>query len=343
MSFTVERNGYVSVQALGRAVADDLIANGFNLVAVNGSDVTPATSDSTTYYVFEPTAAVDPVDTSWRLVMQATDADSGYIRFWACHELQIDPDTFTVVANGQTRQSGHMYAGNEVVAANSKLVSRQWNHSNWSCYKFQGIDPRAIPLSYRLSVSDHGVSFFVWAEAFDGNGDCFSWFTVQRPVNKDGTVVTTGKLPLFCVFSWQGGGDTDIALSENLNAVGDRILKFVVYESDVNAPSTPLSACVSGPDSKAIINPIQQIGLAEDNKYTLFFPQGVTTQRYVYPYELDMICFTSADVISQNEVAEITLYGEGTPRKYIGMQANFPNNAGMRMLCLVEGSGIPAA
>lgn len=342
MSFTIERNGYTSVQRLGRAVADDLIANGFTLVAVNGSNVGPTPTDATTLYVFQPTAAVDPVDLTWRLVMEATDADNGYLKFWAVNELQINTDTYTVVRNGETTQSGHMFPNNETDADNAAFLKRNAAMSNWSCYKVVGVDPRAIPLSYRLSISNHGISFFVWAEAFDRAGDCFSWFTVQRPVDRNGAVVTTGKTPLFCVFAWAGGGSTDVALNEDQAAVGSNIQHFVVYESDVNAPTKPIPSCINYPDSKAIINNIQQVALAEDNEFVISFPQGICTQRYKYPYELDMIAFTSADVVSQNQQVPITVYGEAQQRNFIGMQANFPNNTGMRMLCLIEGAGIPA-
>ena len=95
MGFSVERNNYVSVQKLGKDLADLLIANGFTLLAVNGSATNPAPSDSTTSYVFAPTASVDPVGQEWRLVMDATEAQGGYLRFWAVHNTQIT-DTFTV-------------------------------------------------------------------------------------------------------------------------------------------------------------------------------------------------------------------------------------------------------
>jgi len=53
-----------------------------------------------------------------------------------------------------------------------------------------------------------------------------------------------------------------------------------------------------------------------------------------------MIAYTSADVISQNQAIDVPLYGEDEPRQYIGMQANFPRNTGMRMFCLIKGAGI---
>lgn len=343
MGFAVQRNNYVSVQALGKALAEDLAANGFTLLAVNGSDVSPTPSDGTTHYVFQPTSTVDPVGTDWRLVIEATDTGGGYLRAWTCHATQIDEATWSVVNSGDDSQSGHMYLDNDVSGDTSYLLHRNSANSNWSCFASTGVDPRAIPLSYMVAITDHGVSFFVWAEAFDKAGDCFSWFTIQRPVQKDGTVVATGKSPLFCVFSWQGGGAADMSLNENLSAVADRIQKFVVYESDVNAPTAPESACLTGPDNRAIINPIQQVAASEDNQFVIFFPQGINTQRYAYPYELDMIAYTSADVIAKDQVVPISLYGESTERKYVGMPANFPKNTGMRILCIQEGAGIPAS
>lgn len=209
-------------------------------------------------------------------------------------------------------------------------MARSPSKTNWSCFKSQGIDPRAIPLSYRISTTDHGVSFFLWAEGFDKQGDCFSWFVVQRPVRKDGSVVDSGKQPLFCVFAVRG--NTNLAHSEDIVACADSILKFVVSEKDVNSPTVPQSAVLQLPDSKAIMNPLQQVALSEDNNYLIFVPQGVNTHRYAYSYELDMIAYTSADVLSQNQIADLNMYSEPSAREYIGMQANFPYNTGMRLL-----------
>ena len=125
------------------------------------------------------------------------------------------------------------------------------------------------------------------------------------------------------------------------------IFKFVVREADVLRPSIPVSATRNFPDSNSIINSNQQISITENNEYVITFPTGLNTARYAYTEELDMIAFTSADVISHESTAQVTVYGEGSPRQYVGMQHNLAGTNplyspkwGVRMLCLVSGGGI---
>jgi hypothetical protein len=88
------------------------------------------------------------------------------------------------------------------------------------------------------------------------------------------------------------------------------------------------------------MNARQQVAISENNKYVITFPNGLNTSRYAYTHELDMIAYTSADVVSEGTNVPITVYGEGTPRIYKAMPSNGPNNTGMRMLVLVSGGGI---
>lgn len=65
---------------------------------------------------------------------------------------------------------------------------------------------RTYPLSYRLSVTDHGVGFFIWDQASVEQEDDFSWFVVQRHVNNTTGEVDWGDTvgnhsPVHCVYS----------------------------------------------------------------------------------------------------------------------------------------------
>lgn len=209
------------------------------------------------------------------------------------------------------------------------------NTPNWG----KSGDFAAHPLSYRLTISDHGIAFALWGESFDSGGKEFAWFCTQRMVDKDtGAIVTENKSPLITVFSLYGNG------SDELNVADPTQIQFMITrESDVNTPTFPRSAVVDSADSNRIINAVQQVAVGEDKNFIIHFPNGICTQRYGYPHELDMIAYTSADVISQENEVEMTFFGEAQPRKYQALAANNTYNKGMRILFQIEGIGIDVA
>lgn len=213
------------------------------------------------------------------------------------------------------------------------------------------VNEEAVPLTYALSTSDHGVAFMMWTEARDSFGDRYHWWTVQRMVDKDtGETIVDGKSPLFCVFSMVGGGSIasdpgdEIAVNEIAVTEHDAYY-FVVREADVHTPTVPVTACYDTNDSSRIINVQQQVCISEDNDLTMNMIKGMNTQRYSYPHELDMIAYISADVVSQFAEVDVQVYGEMDgqnvhKRKYKALKANRRDNKGMRLLFLKEGGDI---
>src|SRR5690606_3930498 len=56
----------------------------------------------------------------------------------------------------------------------------------------------SYPMSYYVVITDRGIFFTVWEDAASVDDHEFSWFLVQRPVQrKTGAVVTEGKAPVF--------------------------------------------------------------------------------------------------------------------------------------------------
>jgi len=357
MGLSVERNNFLSLQLMWKSIVDDLVAGGFEVelaAEADGSGDPIIGSADTTYgdttvlYVLKPTAAVDDAVATqdWRLVVRIESIDVHGTAYTytinAVTPTQVlvnrTENKFSIAAPGEDRELGILHPDQNSDPANGRhFFSRFHESRTWSCFP-EGVDVEAVPISYRLSVTDHGIALVTWAESFDGAGDCFNWLVIQRMVDADGNPVIVGKAPLFCLFSQNGGGGNDLD-----DITGSDITKFVVREDDVNAPTKPVSAVMPTADSSPIINPIQQVGISEDNKMILNFPQGLNTQRYSYTHELDLICYTSADVISQFSEPEITLYNEASPRKYKAMNANHVNNKGMRILILTQGAGIPSA
>lgn len=183
----------------------------------------------------------------------------------------------------------------------------------------------SFPMSYHLVVTDRGIFLAVWEGAIsDANGKDFSWMLVQRPVDRDsGETIVDGKAPVFCV-----------------NSVGNIIRRFVVREQDRTDVSASVIATVDSTDASAIINSKKQVGVSEDNTYVVNFPSRLNTPRYAYTYELDMIGYTSASVVSNDTEIPVKLYGEDDARTYFGMFANQKDNNGMRIVALQTGGGV---
>lgn len=302
----------------------------------------------------------------WNLYIECNDANSddnpldgdvGFIDMYA-----LTPTNFTMDGGEVTIATSHWSStGNEISKSglmaiqsrkkSTKMGSSQpigpnvestrymqvsdfnhtWRYEYWD-FDTSKMDVNAIPMSYQVTTSDHGVALAIWAESFDKEGDKIFWVAIQRMVDKAGETVITGKAPLFAVFSQNGGGGDDVNEPELYG-----IQHMVVRESDVNAPTFPISSVVDQADSTRIINSVQQVSKGEDRKFTLNFARGLNTHRYSYPHELDMFLTTSADSVSQHTDVEVTAYEESTPRIYRAMNANFDNNTGMRLLLLVEG------
>ena len=217
-------------------------------------------------------------------------------------------------------------------------------------------NPEVYPLNYSLALTNRGMFFGVWegtwstiqktkARSTLDNDNYFNWFLIQRPVNRyTGKVLTVGRTPVFCV-----------------NSVGYKYWKFVVREEDVLHPSlgdpqnsynkyvtqangVSTISTVSTPyrvpadahtqDSFGILNTTNQIALTEDSKYLVSFLHNLTTPRFRYSEELDMIGQTSADVCMAGNDVSITAYGESGPRIYRALPANNPYNSGLRICVL---------
>ena len=379
MGFFNQKGGFVSQPTLWAAIAKDLSAHGMDVISVDGVAGGPI-SDSINTVVLQATASVDPLATEqpWRLCIKAA---ANSVRLYAATPTQIsDLGAVTKVAQIQygTYSSGKKlsilsgtignYApeqiSNKATQIPVDLVDRFFYHkgaidgssSTGELYangsmQFEGgagpaslfyVDDAAMPFSYMVSISDHGIAVGTSVESRDNEGCRNNWFCIQRPIDPDTRqVVTGGAAPLFCLYSCAGGG------SEDANSIwAGGIMRFTVREKDINAPAFPTSAVIHTADSFCVMNPLQQVTFNENGRYDFRFPAGLNTHRTSYPYEIDMVGYGSADVSSHKVGIELQVYKEtdanGDPkmRKYRAFAANCPNNTGMRLFFLEEGGGV---
>ena len=257
----------------------------------------------------------------------------------------------TVTGPSTVRKSGELSAGVVYPSGSAPYASTEvpffcYDGTDLTKHFGQTItNPQAHPLSSSLTVTDHGISYFIWVEAQDVMGDKFSWFCVQRLVDAvTGSIpphTIASKWPVFCLFSVGGGDPENPVLTPTLtfSNVGlptkmPNIWKMVVRETDVNRPVIPVNACLPTPDNSPIINAHQQVSIYENQTFSLTMPANFNTARYKYKEEMDLILYTSADVISTFNTVTLSMFGK--TRIYQAMQANLPDNSGMRILQLVS-------
>ena len=365
MSYFVQKADFINNTIMWADIINELIVNGgFKLISINGSTLAPSidTTVGITSAVIEATPLVDTISAAqpWRICVKVTRDST---RIYAATPTQIQDDGTIAIAAKPIYQVAQnpffipykAYAGcigNYQFAVdkqdNPKYTSTE-DDLNYCFYRkginkvtavtqsqsslddpgtlgmFADADYRYMPFSYSISCTDHGVAFASWVEGKDGTGNNQNWFVIQRAINSDGSVVTTGKAPLFCIYSVNNAS----------------IRRFTVREADVNVPTLDVDAVADGTDYNRVINNKQQVCFSENGRYDFKFPQGFNTARYSYAYQIDMLAYTSADVCSQRLDVQVQVYNEkdaqGNPklRTYRALGANGVNNTNMRVFMLV--------
>jgi hypothetical protein len=241
----------------------------------------------------------------------------------------------------------------------SKL-DQAWINRNVSPGAVQGVPTeiyqRAYPMSYMLSLSNRGMYLGVWEDSQEeipqwklydpmtmdddslllGYGRSpFRWFVVQRAVDRITGHVRGGaalrddvdpdlelsRCPVFCV-----GGTTRPA----------QFYKFVVRELDIVSPSRKKFAVVDSEDSPAVLNPWPQNSISESGEFVVTFINNLSTPRFRYADELDMVGTVGAEVIGGGSVITVNVYNEKYPRKYTAGYATNKFGTGMRVMVLSE-------
>lgn len=315
MTYTKGQN-IVGLENLVRKLAASMVSAGFTVVAVDGAAGSNITATAKRI-VLTPTAALDTLyeNQKWSVLISGSDADKT-LTMNVLPSTQITGSTFDPVLRNATAEVGRIAV--DGLEANYFIdLVKDWKID-------AAADFAAYPFSYDFVTSNHGFALQVNAEGLDNTGTAFSWVVVQR-----GVVAETGEVdpnsPLFAIYSIGGGqaGNPD-TLNEK------SIQRFTVIERDINAATAPISAVVPSPDGIPVINPLQQVMIAEGNKAIVLFPHMINTHRYLYHIVLDMLGYTSADVISAASNVDVTPASIKTT--YRAMNANGKDNRGMRIL-----------
>jgi hypothetical protein len=329
-SYLIEKHGFASARLLAASVIGDMIANGFTKIFPTGAfnaETPPAAPFTVT---LEASGTVDPLnDVStvnkqpWRICFDVRSDE--LVGVYLGTPLQLPADGTYAFAKNAAGAKTDIIGSVGDVAANGTILATTLSQGWINRVTRIGTDGAAYPLSYRLLISPRGFWVGSWEAAeTTETATNFNWILVQRPVDRDtGTVVTSGKAPVFCI-----------------NKTNTSYWQFVVRESDILRPGKRRAADSNTEDSEGTLNTKNQVSLSEDGKYIVTFPSRLNTSRYRYPYELDLIATTSADVVSQFTDVPLSVYGEGSARTYTAMQSSGSSNTGMRLLVLKQGGGV---
>lgn len=298
----------------------------------------------------------------WRLALQVQKnvprpaAGSQILNVYAATDLQLTDDvTISKVydSTGVHVDWAGLMGDRWTAPASGKPDTNNVSQGFYNREKRVSASPENYPLNYSLTITNRGVFVGMWEGNWStmqksavsiNNDNFFNWFLIQRAVNRStGKIVTTGRCPVFCI-----------------NGVGYKYWKFIVREEDVMHPTvgpndsayrrydpvTKTITTVSTPyrtpadyhtiDNFALLNTTNQISLTEDSKYLVSFINNLTTPRFRYSDELDMIGQTSADVVGQGVELAINAYGQSLPRYYRALPANNKFNTGLRICVLKD-------
>lgn len=257
----------------------------------------------------------------------------------------------------------------------------------------------SYPFSYRLTMTERGIMFYVYDDAAGDQADDYAWFCIQRTVNNETGLSRddeASKFPVHAMYSCSResvyssdagvffsnqaanlqtaadqvtsvfdelGNQLDISNIDNTKTfyilspfdredyladehTAKNIWRFVVREFDILKPQDVHKFATRHQiDSNAVINPLEQLAITDENRFVITFPTGLTTQRFMYPKEeMDLICFSSAEVVAESSNIPMTTYlYDGTNpdlRRYQGMRSTAAFGNGMRIMVLVNGQYI---
>lgn len=341
---SIRRSGYTHVGELMLAVVADLTDNGFSVI--NPTPWVPPvdpTGRAKFKVVLEAGKAVDPLNDPalpakqpWRVQIEVFDKHTSGMVLGSNQSLRTDGSlswtttgTTTKVLAGPIGCVGGRYTKGTTPTDKAPDPTKPEegfiNRTSRVVVGTSDISDSA-PMTYYLCIAERGFVLCVWEDfTSDLGAKSVSWVVAQRPVARtDGKIVTTGKAPVFAMFS-----------------AAEKIQRFTVREADVMRPSDPVDAGVDTDYNNAIINITEQVAISEGNRYVVSFPSRLNTTRYAYTYELDMLGYTSGDVVSENTIVPLKVYNEvDPPRNYVSLLANGPNNTGMRIVALKDGGGI---
>lgn len=269
---------------------------------------------------------------SWSTVRAATTINSNYFN-WALVQRPVDRGTGITL----TRGKAPVFHVNSVNYKYYKAVVRE------SDVLHPTSGPNPIPGSGNLIITPAAKGAVKPAE----------WIAIGNVDSRSGeaTSFQTELLPGSAIYSRVGAfigtvknlGNVAFPTSTDTFTFTSQPLGTLAnvdyFYTPPNIQALRVLADVHSPDSHMIFNSSEQISLTEDKTYLLSFPHNLTTPRFRYTEELDMIGTTSSDVVMSGQDIQFKTYSETGKRTYRALPANGALNTGLRMAVLWKPEG----
>lgn len=262
---------------------------------------------------------------SWSTIRAATTSNSNYFN-WVLVQRPVDRATGAVLKRGKAP----VFHINSVNYKYYKSVVREADILHPSS------GPSPIPGMGNLTVASAAVNSVQPA----------AWQATGVPDSQgETTVFTTDLAPGSSIYDGVGTfiGTVKSIQSDTAFTFAQKPQKIVTasdfFYTPPNIVALRVLADVHSPDSHMIFNSSEQIALTEDKTYLLSFPHNLTTPRYRYTEELDMIGTTSSDVVMSGQDIQFITYGELGPRTYRALPANGALNTGLRLAVIWAPAG----
>jgi hypothetical protein len=307
-----QQKGYADCQKLANQLIKDLFNNGNGMTLVYPSTIDNSVHKAT----LASNASTDPLYQAQRWCIQIDAATADTLQVVVGTDLQLPVDGTVAIDVDDTIPG---LVGTYTGTTANVLIDRTG---------YLESEKPVILMDYVVTIASQGIACAIYEELVDPLATpVYGWFVVQRSVdNRTGVIRASGRAPVFCLYGMSRPKD-----SSTLSVVN----KIIVRESDIIRPVSGIDATVDSTDSNRHINVQQQVAITENNNYVVYFPTNLNTQRYAYPQDdLDMIGFTSADVIAQSNTSSFKIYGEDNCRNYLALMSNGANNTNMRILIL---------
>jgi hypothetical protein len=231
----------------------------------------------------------------------------------------------------------------------------------------------AYPMSYLLTLTNRGVFLAVWEDSQEevpqGTWDTAAnpnpdgtygnsplrWLLVQRSVDRLTGHVRGGAALRYDYLSkinpaitFAAAADPEAETSRcpvyciSGSGAPQKFLKFVVREADIVSPSRKRYASVQQEDQGPLLNPYPQQSLTESGEFVVTFINNLSTSRFKYSDELDMLGTVGADVVGAGTEILVNVYNEPKKRQYTALYATERYGTGMRLMVLTKVGYDPA-
>ena len=192
----------------------------------------------------------------------------------------------------------------------------------------------AYPMSYTLTMTNRGMFLAIWEgsqeETPEGTWDTINnpnpnapygysplrWILAQRSVDR-----ITGHVRGGATFRGiVNGNPANNAITQETSrcplfvvagsSAPQQFVKFIAREVDVPVPSRKRPATIQSEDNPAILNPYPQQSLTESGEFVVTFLNNLSSPRFRYADELDMLGTVSAAVVGAGTTITVDVYNE---------------------------------